>query len=86
MAYAVITCRLVYRWMGDKAAFVHRVRHLLVPGGTFWLVTEIAERREATGPRHGLGISPADTETLTSGWSAVQTADLDVLRCYALHP
>lgn len=85
-AYAVITCRLVYRWMEDKAAFLHRVRHLLVPGGTFWVVTEIAGRREATDPRRGLGISPAEAETLTFGWSTVQSADLDVLRCYALHP
>ncbi|MFY4721517.1 class I SAM-dependent methyltransferase [Streptomyces sp. LaBMicrA B280] len=29
-------------------------------------------------------VSPAETEILTFGWSAVQTADLDVLRCYAL--
>ncbi|MFE7028862.1 class I SAM-dependent methyltransferase [Streptomyces sp. NPDC057621] len=85
-AYAVITCRLVYRWMDDKAAFVDRVRHLLVPGGTFWVVTEIAGRRENTDPLHSLGISPAQTETLTCGWSTVRTADLDVLRCYTLHP
>ncbi|MFJ6793736.1 methyltransferase [Streptomyces sp. NPDC091268] len=25
-AYAAITCRLVYRWLGDKGAFVHHVR------------------------------------------------------------
>ncbi|MFE2728174.1 class I SAM-dependent methyltransferase [Kitasatospora sp. NPDC059327] len=30
-AYAVITCRLVYRWIDDKAAFVDRVRRLLTP-------------------------------------------------------
>lgn len=85
-AYAVITCRLVFRWMDDKAAFLNRVRRLLAPGGTFWVVTEIAGRREATDPRHGLGISSAEVETLTSGWSAVRNADLDVLRCYALRP
>ncbi|GGZ17509.1 hypothetical protein GCM10010300_71740 [Streptomyces olivaceoviridis] len=33
-----------------------------------------------------LGITPAQVEILTAGWSAVHTADLDVLRCYALHP
>ncbi|MFD4688987.1 class I SAM-dependent methyltransferase [Streptomyces sp. NPDC058463] len=85
-AYAVITCRLVFRWMDDKAAFLNRVRRLLAPGGTFWVVTEIAGSREDTDPLHGLGISPAEVETLTSGWSAVRTADLDVLRCYALRP
>ncbi|MGW3974595.1 class I SAM-dependent methyltransferase [Streptomyces ardesiacus] len=32
-AYAVITCRLVYRWIDDKPAFLDRVRRLLAPGG-----------------------------------------------------
>ncbi|MFJ9967232.1 hypothetical protein [Streptomyces avermitilis] len=41
---------------------------------------------EDTDPLHGLGISPAEAEILTAGWSAVQAADLDVLRCYALRP
>ncbi|MFE0339480.1 class I SAM-dependent methyltransferase [Streptomyces sp. NPDC058955] len=36
-AYAVITCRLVYRWMADNPAFLDRVRRLLAPGGTFWV-------------------------------------------------
>ena len=85
-AYAVITCRLVYRWIDDKAAFLDRVRRLLAPGGTFWVVTEIAGRRPATDPLQDLGITPAQAELLTAGWSAVHTADLDVLRCYALRP
>ncbi|WP_327740484.1 class I SAM-dependent methyltransferase (plasmid) [Streptomyces nojiriensis] len=85
-AYAVITCRLVYRWMDDKRAFLNHVRQLLVPGGTFWVVTEITGRREDADPLHGLGITPAEIEILTSAWSTVRTADLDVLRCYALRP
>ncbi|MFI5867578.1 class I SAM-dependent methyltransferase [Streptomyces sp. NPDC051546] len=85
-AYAVITCRLVYRWIDDKPAFVNRVRRLLVPGGTFWVVAEVAGRRENSDPLQGLGITPAEAEILTSGWSVVRTHDLDVLRCYALHP
>jgi 2-polyprenyl-3-methyl-5-hydroxy-6-metoxy-1,4-benzoquinol methylase len=85
-AYAAITCRLVYRWIDNKAAFLDRVRRLLAPGGTFWVVTEIAGRRPATDPLQDLGITPAQAELLTAGWSAVHTADLDVLRCYALRP
>ncbi|MFD7558855.1 methyltransferase domain-containing protein [Streptomyces sp. NPDC059835] len=85
-AYAAITCRLVYRWLDDKAAFVDRVRSLLVPGGICWVVAEIAGRRENTDPLQGLGINPADAEILTAGWSVVRTHDLDVLRCYALRP
>ncbi|WP_338674525.1 class I SAM-dependent methyltransferase [Streptomyces sp. SCSIO 30461] len=85
-AYAVITCRLVYRWIGDKAAFLDRVRRLLAPGGTFWVVSEIAGRRAATDPLQGLGITPAQAEILTASWSVAHTADLDVLRCYALRP
>ncbi|MFB7916032.1 class I SAM-dependent methyltransferase [Streptomyces sp. NPDC056061] len=86
-AYAVVTCRLVYRWMDDKAAFVDRVRRLLAPGGTFWVVTEIAGRRTTTDPAlRRLGITAADAELLTAGWSTVRTADLDLLRCYSLRP
>ncbi|MCJ0869697.1 bifunctional 2-polyprenyl-6-hydroxyphenol methylase/3-demethylubiquinol 3-O-methyltransferase UbiG [Streptomyces sp. AP-93] len=85
-AYAVITCRLVYRWLDAKGAFVNRVRRLLVPGGVFWVVTEITGRRKDTDPLQGLGISPAEAEILTAGWSVVRTHDLDVLRCYALRP
>lgn len=87
LAYAVITCRLVYRWMDDKAEFLNRVRQLLAPGGVFWVVTEITGRRTTTDPAVlGLGITPAEAETLTAGWSAVRTTELDVLRCYALRP
>ncbi|MFJ3720817.1 class I SAM-dependent methyltransferase [Streptomyces sp. NPDC090057] len=86
-AYAVITCRLVYRWMDDKAAFIERVRHLLAPGGTFWVVTEITGRRPTNNPAlQGLGITTAEAELLTTAWSVVRVADLDVLRCYALRP
>ncbi|MFE3581322.1 class I SAM-dependent methyltransferase [Streptomyces vinaceus] len=86
-AYALITSRLVYRWMDDKTGFLNRVRRLLAPGGTVWIVTEIAGRRTTTDPALlGLGISPADAELLTTGWSVVRTADIDVLRCYALRP
>ncbi|MET9952812.1 class I SAM-dependent methyltransferase [Streptomyces sp. NPDC006339] len=86
-AYALITCRLVYRWMDDKPGFLGRVRRLLAPGGTFWVVTEIAGRRTTTNPALlGLGIPPTDAELLATGWSVARTADLDVLRCYALRP
>ncbi|MFD4974766.1 hypothetical protein [Streptomyces sp. NPDC058424] len=34
-ANAVANCRPVYRWMDDKPAFLHRVRQILAPGGTF---------------------------------------------------
>ncbi|MFJ2744810.1 class I SAM-dependent DNA methyltransferase [Streptomyces sp. NPDC087440] len=85
-AYAVVTCRLVYRWAADKSAFLHRVRQLLAPGGRFWVVTEIAGRRPASDPHQDLGITPGEAELLTTGWSAVHTDDLDVLRCYTLRP
>ncbi|MFF8916924.1 class I SAM-dependent methyltransferase [Streptomyces sp. NPDC015032] len=86
-AYGLITCRLVYRWIGDKPAFLDRIRRILAPGGVFWVVTEISGRRTTTNPAlQKLGISPLDVELLTTGWSCVRTADLDVLRCYALRP
>lgn len=85
-AYSAVTCRLVYRWVDDKRAFLDRVRRVLAPGGVFWVVTEVAGRREEGDPLMGLAITAAEAEALTSGWSSVRVADVDVLRCYALRP
>jgi ubiquinone/menaquinone biosynthesis C-methylase UbiE len=57
-AYAHITCRLAYRWIDDKPGFLERIRHILAPGGVFWVVTEISGRRTTTNPAiQKLGIS-----------------------------
>lgn len=85
-AYSAVTCRLVYRWVDDKRAFLDRVRRVLAPGGVFWVVTEVAGRREEADPLKGLAITAAEAEALTAGWSSVRVADVDVLRCYALRP
>ncbi|MFJ3876808.1 class I SAM-dependent methyltransferase [Streptomyces sp. NPDC090077] len=85
-AYAAVTCRLVYRWVDDKRAFLDRVRRVLAPGGVFWVVAELAGRREPGDPLADLAITTAEEEALTAGWSSVRTADVDVLRCYALRP
>jgi ubiquinone/menaquinone biosynthesis C-methylase UbiE len=85
-AYAAVTCRLVYRWVNDKHGFLDRVRRVLAPGGVFWVVTELADRRERTDPLQRLGITARDVELLTAGWSVAREADLGHLRCYALRP
>ncbi|GAB2326686.1 class I SAM-dependent methyltransferase [Streptomyces variabilis] len=85
-AYAVITCRLVFRFITDKTVFLDRVRRLLVPGGTFWVVTELADRRAADDPLKSLGITAPDVELLTARWSTVAAVDLDQLACFALRP
>ncbi|MEU7305912.1 class I SAM-dependent methyltransferase [Streptomyces sp. NPDC007206] len=66
-AYAVVTCRLLYRWTGDKPAFPDRVRKVLAPRGISWVVTELAGRREDSDPCKHLGINVAEAETLTAG-------------------
>jgi ubiquinone/menaquinone biosynthesis C-methylase UbiE len=85
-AYTVVTCRLVYRFIADKGAFLDRVRRVLAPGGTFWVVTELADHREETDPLKTLGITAPEVEVLTSRWSAVKCVDLDRLACFALYP
>ncbi|MEU1477170.1 class I SAM-dependent methyltransferase [Streptomyces sp. NPDC005760] len=85
-AYAVVTCRLVYRFITDKGAFLDRVRQVLAPGGTFWVVTELAGRRTDDDPLKSLGITAHDVELLTWRWSTVKTVDLDRLACFALRP
>ncbi|TLS44385.1 class I SAM-dependent methyltransferase [Streptomyces montanus] len=85
-AYAVITCRLVFRFITDKGAFLDRVRQLLVPGGTFWVVTELTARRADDDQLKSLGITAPEVELLTSRWSTVTVADLGRLACFALRP
>ncbi|WP_405591904.1 class I SAM-dependent methyltransferase [Streptomyces sp. NBC_01092] len=85
-AYAVITCRLVFRFITDKAVFLDQVRRLLVPGGTFWVVTELTDRRADDDPLKSLGITAPDVELLTARWSTVTAVDLDQLACFALRP
>jgi 2-polyprenyl-3-methyl-5-hydroxy-6-metoxy-1,4-benzoquinol methylase len=61
-AYAVITCRLIVRFITDKGALVDRFRQLLAPGGTFWVVTELADRRADDDPLKSLGITASDVD------------------------
>ncbi|GGZ70307.1 class I SAM-dependent methyltransferase [Streptomyces bluensis] len=82
--YAVVTCRLVFAFIKDKAAFLDRIRYLLPPGGTFWVVIPLAERFPEE--RKSIGISPQYAELLTASWSSAYREDLDTLRCYALRP
>ncbi|MFE2426935.1 class I SAM-dependent methyltransferase [Streptomyces sp. NPDC059373] len=82
-AYSLITCRLVYAFIHDKAAFLDRVRALLAPGGCLWICTPLASRLET---RKEIGITDTEAEQLLSGWSSAHTHPLDTLNCYALHP
>ena len=82
--YALVTCRLVFAFIKDKPAFLDHIRCLLPPGGTFWLVTPLAERLPEE--RKSIGITMQQAELLTAPWSSVRSEDLDSMRCYALHP
>ncbi|MEU3732272.1 class I SAM-dependent methyltransferase [Streptomyces sp. NPDC033538] len=84
-AFAVVACRLVYRWAADKPDFLSRVRRLLVPGGVFWVVTSVHSAGQ--GPPRSWEATAADVELLTAQWSRVRVRELDPsFRCYALHP
>ncbi|MFG2800574.1 class I SAM-dependent methyltransferase [Streptomyces pseudovenezuelae] len=83
-SYALITCRLVFAFIKDKPAFLDRVRCLLLPGGTFWVVTPLAERLPEE--RKSIGIAVQEEELLTAPWASVKSEDLDSMRCYALRP
>lgn len=82
--YALVTCRLVFAFIKDKPAFLDRIRSLLPPGGTFWLVTPLAERLPEE--RKSIGITAQQAELLTAPWSTVRSEDLDSMRCYVLRP
>ncbi|MFE2051959.1 class I SAM-dependent methyltransferase [Streptomyces sp. NPDC059459] len=84
-AFAVITCRLVYRWAAGKPALLSRVRRLLAPGGVFWVVTSVHD--PAQGRARSWDAETSEVELLTAGWSKVQVSPLGPsLRCYALRP
>ncbi|MEU3661360.1 class I SAM-dependent methyltransferase [Streptomyces sp. NPDC032940] len=84
-AFAVVACRLVYRWAADKPDFLSRVRRLLAPGGVFWVVTSV--HTAGQGPPRSWDAGAADVELLTAGWSRVRVSELDpCFRCYALRP
>ncbi|AQS66165.1 bifunctional 2-polyprenyl-6-hydroxyphenol methylase/3-demethylubiquinol 3-O-methyltransferase UbiG [Streptomyces pactum] len=84
-AFAVITCRLVYRWAADKPGFLSRVRALLAPGGVFWVVTSVHD--PARGAPRSWDCDAPDVELLTTGWSRVDVHELDPsFHCYGLRP
>lgn len=84
-AFAVITCRLVYRWAADKPGFLSRVRALLAPGGVFWVVTSVHD--PSRGAPRPWDCDAADVELLTTGWSKVHVHELDPsFHCYRLRP
>ncbi|MET8331702.1 class I SAM-dependent methyltransferase [Streptomyces sp. NPDC005181] len=83
-AYALVTCRLVFRWMPDKGAFLDRVRRVLAPGGVFWVATSLHDPEE--GPAQEWDLSPADAELLTANWSVVRRSSSRTFHCLALRP
>ncbi|WP_234315634.1 class I SAM-dependent methyltransferase [Streptomyces albus] len=86
-AYALITCRLVYRWIDDKPAFLDRIRRILArPAESSGRHRDLRPPHDhQPGPPEARGL-PLDTELVTTGWFCVRAADLDVLRCDALRP
>ncbi|MER6011524.1 class I SAM-dependent methyltransferase [Streptomyces bluensis] len=82
--YRLITCRLVYKFLGDKPHFLERVRKLLAPGGIVWIVAELANRLDGAAAQRGL--TESEIEHLTAGWAAVHIEDLDRLICLRLDP
>ncbi|MDU9001788.1 hypothetical protein [Streptomyces mirabilis] len=85
-AYAVVTCRLVYRFVADKGAFLDPVPPCPGSGRDLPPVTELADRREETDPLKTLDITAPKTEVLTSRRSAMNCVNLDRLACFALRP
>ena len=84
-AFELITCRLVYRWVPDKYAFLSRVRQLLAPDGTFWVATSV--RSSQGGEARPWEIDGEESELLTFGWSRAEVIRLDdTYRCFSLRP
>ncbi|MGW2899025.1 class I SAM-dependent methyltransferase [Streptomyces sp. NPDC001212] len=82
-SFSVISCRLVYRWIPDKSAFLNRVRSLLAPGGTLWVVASVHDPSQ--GHPKAWDLNTEEIELLTTSWSRVRLTQLDPsFHCYAL--
>lgn len=82
--FALVAMRLVYAFMGDKAAAAERVRGLLAPGGVWVVTTPLVERLPRE--RAHIGLSGDDVAVMTDGWGGGCWYDLEPggLRCYVL--
>jgi SAM-dependent methyltransferase len=83
-SYSLMTCRLVFRWMPDKTAFLDSVCRLLAPGGIFWVATSLHHPEE--GPARAWQLAPTDSELLTANWSSIRRSSSSNYSCFALRP
>lgn len=63
-SYSIITCKLVYAFIPNKASFLERVRSLLTPGGTFVVVTP--HTVETPPDRQGIAVADTDLALLAT--------------------
>ncbi|MFF4500957.1 class I SAM-dependent methyltransferase [Streptomyces sp. NPDC001401] len=75
VAFDLVTMRLVFAFMTDKAAVAERVRGLLTPGGA-WVVTTPPAQRLPEERRH-IGLTVAEAGGLMGGWSRGHWYDLE---------
>ncbi|MGW2748066.1 class I SAM-dependent methyltransferase [Streptomyces sp. NPDC001450] len=82
-AYDLISSRLSYAFIQEKAEFLKNVRDHLSPGGVFHVMTPHADRLPP--PRRGIGVTAEEVEELRHGWTVVKEYDLDSQHvCYTL--
>ncbi|MGW2672513.1 class I SAM-dependent methyltransferase [Streptomyces sp. NPDC001272] len=74
-SYDLISTRLVYAFIEQKQEFLKRVRDHLSPGGSFHVMTPLAE--SLPEGRKSIGITANELEEMCQGWSSVQEYALD---------
>ncbi|NGN64795.1 class I SAM-dependent methyltransferase [Streptomyces sp. A7024] len=79
--FDVITVRLVLAFL-DQPRFLGTARRLLAPTGQLVVTTPLAERLPAE--RQDIGLTADDLAVLQTGWSRVETYDVDTLRVITL--
>ncbi|MFG2753958.1 class I SAM-dependent methyltransferase [Streptomyces xanthophaeus] len=74
-SYHLISTRLTYAFIDQKAEFLKKVRDHLIPGGVFHVMTPLAANLPES--RSGIGITKDELEEMICGWSSVEEKELD---------
>ncbi|QKW17845.1 methyltransferase, FxLD system [Kitasatospora sp. NA04385] len=75
--YDLVTMRLSVAFLADRTNTLHRLGHLLAPGGTLLITTPLTATTPAE--RRRIALDEDEIAALTSGWTDVRRLDADGL-------
>jgi 2-polyprenyl-3-methyl-5-hydroxy-6-metoxy-1,4-benzoquinol methylase len=67
--YGLVTCRLVYAFIGERKAFLERIAKLLAPNGLFVVITPLPE--DVPAEKSAIAVKPDDMNLLSQYFEEV---------------